>query len=192
MKDLRGFLIFVVLLSVIVIACKKSEDPNASAASGYDLNNPYCNDPQAINYNHGFPGKPDNSVCFYPTDVFAGVYTFKDDVYYSEEYIYSPNSSDTYDITLMAESRTKMSVYGICDGGSAVKFTADRYYRAVGDSTFVIDSVKLPGQIFCNNIKDTLTGIITRLPSNDTLTVSFTILSDTGIVFHTGKAWKKN
>jgi hypothetical protein len=189
MKDLRGLLILLVLASVIVTACKKSEDPNAAAASAYDFNNPYCNDPQAVNYNHGFPGKPDNAVCFYPTDVFTGIYMFDDQIYYSEEYLFA--TSRLLELTLKPESRTLISVYGICEGGTAVKFTADKYYRAVSDSTFVVDSLKLPGQIFCNNIKDTLTGLITRTPVNDTLTISFTIQSDTGIAFHTGKAWKK-
>jgi hypothetical protein len=191
MKDLRGLMAFAVLMSVIIIACKKSDSQNASAADGYNLDNPYCNDPEAVNYNHGFPGKPDNSICFYPTDVFDGVYTFEDQVFYSTEYIFSPEASDTFDITLKPVSRTQMQVFGICKGGEAIKFTADKYYRAVGDSTFVVDSLKLPGQIFCNNTKDTVTGIITRTPYSDTLTLSLAVVSDTGIVYHTGKAYKK-
>lgn len=190
LKDLRVLLVFV-LLTGIIVACKKYEDPQ-STVSGDDFTNLYCNDPAAVNYNHGFPGKPDNSKCFYPTDVFSGTYTFEDQVYYSADYIYAPSASDTFDLILTPVDKTELSVYGMCSNGNPVKFFADRYYRAVGDSSFVVeDSIKLPGQIFCNNVTDTVTGLITRRPDNDTLSVSFTILSDTGITFHTGRAYKK-
>ena len=187
LKDLRGILLIVILMGIIA-SCSKYEDPQ-SAVSGDSFTNAYCNDPEAVNYNNGFPGKPDNSQCFYPTDVFAGTYAYEGQRSYSYEYKFAGDAK--FDITLKPVSRTKLGVYGVCPDGAFLSFTADRFYRAVGDSTFMVDSIKMPGQIFCGNIKDTLTGIITRTPYSDTLTVSFTVVSDTGILYHTGRAIKK-
>jgi len=189
-KDLRGILV-VAALACAIASCAKYKDKTADPSIANGFNSTYCNDPEAVNYNDGFPGTPDNSKCFYPTDVFSGTYSFTDVVYYSEDYLAAPNMNRTYDLMLTPLSRTQLAVYGICSNGGFVSFTADRFYKAVGDSTFYIDSVKMPGQIFCNSIKDTITGLVSRTAYNDTLNISFTIVSDTGITFHTGKAIKK-
>ncbi len=181
-------LLFALSLCVL-FSCEKYKD--TKAASDPRLTNPYCNDPTAVNYNWGFPGKPDSSVCFYPTDVFNGVYEVHDSVYLlaSGLYIYA----DTFVMTIHKLTDTTMSVLGFCSNiGDSLLFKAGPLYVATLD-TLIGDSITTSqGQMFCS-INDTVSGTLTKDRINDSLLyISFQVSSDTGvIVTHVGTAYKK-
>src|ERR1043165_6289024 len=83
---MRYFSLIILSLALVMgfaFSCKKWQDP--APKEDPRLTRPYCNDPEAVNYNWDFPGKPDNSVCFYPSDLFAGTYTFWDTVTHVEK-----------------------------------------------------------------------------------------------------------
>lgn len=180
------FLLYI-LLVLAFASCKKWEDTKGKDDDR--LSRPYCNDVDAINYNWDFPGKPDNSVCFYPYEYFVGQYKFYDTTTYSIDMLTGPTYQ--FDLTIQRQdtSKRKLLLTGYCSTG--ITFTADRYYRAWADSTdnSPEDSTKLPGQLVCNP-QDTLSGYISRL-HEDTLRITFAVLTDTGIVNHTGKAVRK-
>jgi hypothetical protein len=179
---------FVILaMAVMLYSCKKWKDEQPTPDSR--LTRPYCNDPEAVNYNWDFPGKPDNTTCFFPTEVFSGAYSFTDSLYSGDlEY----DTFYTYNISLVARSKSKFVVTGFCQGGGKeLTFTADRYYRAAADSLMMADSTFLSGQIGCR-AADTLSGLITKDPrENNRLRINFTVLSDTGTTFHIGTAIKQ-
>jgi hypothetical protein len=180
------FLLYLIGLACTMAACKKWEDKKGNDDDR--LNRPYCNDPAAVNFNWDFPGKPDNSVCFYPYEFFVGQYTFYDKTTYSIEAV--PGPTYQFDISIRRDdtSRVKLLLGGFC--ATDIRFTADRYYKAFADSTSsTIDSSKLPGQLVCNP-GDTLSGTVARL-TEDSLIISFSVLTDTGIVNHSGKAVRK-
>lgn len=180
----RIWLILVVL--VALASCKKWKDE--PAVEDERLNRPYCNDPEAVNYNWDFPGKPDNSICVYPTEIFSGAYRFTDTIL-STDYEY--DTFYVYDITLEPQSNSKFIMKGFCRNGTgALNFTADRYYRASADSVMFPDSTFMSGQLACRSL-DTLSGTIAQDPSNNkNLKINFTVLSDTGAFLHIGTAVK--
>lgn len=180
---------FLVILMVVVtlFSCKKWKDEQA--VTDPRLTRPYCNDPEAVNYNWDFPGKPDNTTCFFPTDIFNGAYTFTDSVYSGDlEY----NTSYTFNISLIPQSKSKFLLSGFCNGGTAknLTLTADRYYKAAVDSLILPDSSFMSGQVGCRPI-DTLSGSIIGEANKNKLRISFTVLSDTGTTYHIGTAIKQ-
>lgn len=181
--------VLVLLMTLAVLACKKYEDKPGVA----DLQNPYCNDPEAVNYNWGFPGKPDNTTCFYPDSVFTGTYIFSDTVYYSPDFIFARLQTDTFSITRRSpDSHMKLSLeWKSCN--IRMDFTADRFYKATADTLFGQDTIIRAGQQFCRPA-DTLTGYVIKDRNDDTrLKVNFTIRTDTGsrVLYLTGTAIKK-
>lgn len=177
----------VFLLLAFLGACDKWEDP--APGDHPELNKPYCNDPEAVNYNWGFPGKPDNSVCIYPSDVFKGTYSFRDSVYRPDGSFDSLGSLITYTLQIHALTRQKIAITGWCSSpADSIRLTADRFFRATVDTLGGLAQ----GQTMCR-IQDTLTtGSLTRAISNDTfVTVDFTVVSDTGVRFHRGTAVKQ-
>ncbi len=141
----------------------------------------YCNDPDAVNYNWNFPGTPDNSTCYYPTEVFASAYTFNDSVYFSDgQYLFSK----LYTLHVYPLGKTKLGITGFCGPYDSLKLTADRFYRAQLDST--IEN----GQPLCSNT-DTISGyIIQNMKDSSLLQIEFLVASDTGINIHRGTATK--
>ncbi|MCD6064583.1 MAG: hypothetical protein K0R82_2494 [Flavipsychrobacter sp.] len=186
---MRRIGIFVLAATLAVVACKKYEDKIGVA----DLPNSYCNDPEAVNYNWNFPGKPDNSTCFYPDSVFAGTYILSDSVYYSEDFIFSRAQTDTLTISKRGtDSHSQLTVeWKTCN--IRMNFTADRFYKATADSLFGADTIIRAGQLFCRPT-DTLSGFMMK-DRNDPkrLKVNFTIRTDTGskVVFYNGTAIKQ-
>ncbi len=170
-----------------VYSCKKYTDPKA--LNDPRLTNPYCNDPEAVNYNWGFPGKVDNSICFYPTDVFQGVYEYHDSITFtsSGQYVYA----DTFIMTINRHSSTKMAMIGFCSSGDSLLLTAGVGFVASLDTTIGRDdsTVINKGQGLCS-VQDTVNGTITKDMINDSiLYISFTVYSDTGVVTnHIGTA----
>ncbi len=179
---------FVVLFFTVLVtgfvACKKYTDP--APTTDPRLTNPYCNDPAAVNYNWGFPGVPDNSKCFYPTDLFAGNYLYVDSVFDNNTGIYL--SSDTLHLTLRALSHTKLVCTGFCGSGDSFLLTAYNYTATldtlVGDTTTVTK-----GQFGCVRT-DTVSGTIVDNLLDTTFHVNLQYKSDTVIKNHIGRAHK--
>lgn len=179
-------LLVILIVAISLYSCKKWEDEKP--AQDPRLTRPYCNDPEAVNYNWDFPGVPDNTRCFFPTEVFNGTYSFTDSLFSGDlEY----DTFYTYNISLIARSKSRFVISGFCPGGKELAFTADRFYRASADSLMLPDSSFISGQIGCRAI-DTLSGMITKDPKEDNkLRINFTVLSDTGTTYHIGTAIKQ-
>ncbi len=188
--DIRNVFALIFLIAfgaLIFMACQKAPQDTADPEDPR-LQQPYCNDPEAVNYNWDFPGRPDNSVCYYPTDVFAGRYQFEDTLYYSSEYI--PMGTRTYTLELEAQGRSNMLLKGFCDDGKAFTMKAGRFFRATLDSLSLADSLMLGGQFFCST-QDTLSGyILYRSEEPEGIRIQFRQGTDTNAIFHTGTAWR--
>jgi hypothetical protein len=180
----------IIFISVLLIAagsilfsCNKYKD--SKAVQDPRLINPYCNDPLAVNYNWGFPGKPDNTVCFYPPSLFKGAFLFYDSVSLlsSGLFIYA----DSLVLTIHALSKTKISIFGFCSNGDSILLTASAQYVASVDT--LGDTVTHWGQPFCST-GDTVSGTVTKDRINDSLIYfNFQVASDTGVVTtHIGSA----
>lgn len=171
---------FLLLLTLISASCQKWED---KPGQDLGLKNHYCNNPIAINYNFGFPGIEDSTVCIFPSDPFVGSYTYRDSLYYPE--------SDTavagalLDFSISARNRSQLSLDNFCSSGSKLLFTANRYYRAASDS--IIGQGLQTG---CRS-QDTLSGYLDYRSSDSSLYLEFKVVSDTGITTHKGRAYKK-
>ncbi len=177
----------VVMILMVFSACKKAEDKVGLADDRLN-DRTYCNDPSAVNYNWGFPGKPDNSICFYPTEVFKGSYLLEDSMF-DVNYIFT--GMRTITLNIQANDYTKLTITGFCNDNSSLQFTADKFFRASADTTIFVDSVKMGGQLLCRPV-DTLSGLITTSRGNDTsIRINFTVISDTGISYHIGTAIKQ-
>lgn len=162
------------------LSCKKYEDK--PGPDDPRLTRPYCNDPEAVNYNWDFPGKPDNTVCRYPSDIFAGRYAFTDSVYNSANSLVLQRQ---YTLDLVARSRSQMALLGFCGPTDTVRMTATRFFRATVDTTIE------GGQPFCRPL-DTLSGYITRTAADERrLKFFFAVVSDTGLTYHRGTAVKQ-
>lgn len=180
--------LFVVASGGVFLSCKKYKDP--APTTDPRLTRPYCNDPEAVNYNWDFPGKVDNSVCFYPTDKFTGVYMWYDTVTKAADGLFL--GADSILLTFISSSHSKTTVGGFCvGGGKSLQMTVNRTLVASVD-TLVGDSLTTnQGQIFCRQV-DTVFGTITRDPLDATLLhMALTVASDTGITIHGGSARKK-
>ena len=168
----------------LFISCSKMQDGDVKDNL---FDRPYCNDPDAVNYNRDFPGTPDNTTCFYPKDLFAGTYLFKDTVYNAD---YERDTILDYNITIVAKNNTLLKLAGFC-GQDSVTLIADRYYKATVDSTTFQDSTKIAGQLLCRNT-DTLSGIITTDEADSNkIRFIWAIASDTGLNYHSGTAIKQ-
>lgn len=190
MKLIRLFILF--LPALVVYSCDKWEDPKGTEDPRIDERT-YCNDPLAVNYNWNFPGKPDSTTCFYPTDVFKGTYLFRDSIYRGDNTFDSAASQQIYTISLLAYDENKFALIGFCGVSDSLKFTAERStYRANADSTILAaDDQFNYGQFFCR-MEDTLSGYLTKdRYDSSKLYIQLTVVSDTGVNFHRGTAIKQ-
>ena len=170
------------------VSCnKKWKDP--APVDDPRLTNLYCNNPRAVNYNLGFPGKPDNSVCFFPSDLFIGTYLLKDSVYLSTSGLFL--SADSFLINIIKLSDSTIGVTGFCKSGARLHMTAGPTYVATMDTT-VGDTLSINrGQIMCR-IQDTISGTISKdRVDSSLLHIALQVVSDTGITVLLGKARKQ-
>jgi hypothetical protein len=169
--------LFAVIL--IISSCKRYKDPDPFKDSR--INQPYCNDPSAINYNWDFPGVPDNSKCIYPAEIFKGNYFYRD-----SEITASGNigNLDSFPITITQIDSTKLEIVGFC-GTKIHTAKANRFY------TFVLDSLTGNGQNFCSTT-DTVEGKGQKQNLTDTTFIKFnyTTLQNGVSVIHSGTATK--
>jgi len=186
MHKLLSILLLIILGTVVLLSCKKWQDP--APVDDPRLTNPYCNDPIAVNYNWGFPGKPDNTVCFYPADLFAGTYMFKDTSYQAATDLYL--AADSFNIYISKISQTKISIDGMCPSGDKLILTAGATYTATVDTTVGDSTTLYPGQFFCS-MKDTVVGSFTRDKVDSSLIyIDLYIRNDTGATVRRGRATK--
>jgi hypothetical protein len=188
------YITLIILSCLLIFSCQKYKD---APPKNLNLTNPYCNDPAAVNYNWGFPGKPDNTICTYPSDLFTGTdSTFIDSIFQVDlSYTYR----DSFPYSCIRLSNTEISTAGFCMSNRSftLNLTAAITYSASIDT--VLGGI---GPAFCNIATDTITGTITRdytvhidtnsldSPKIDTilLYVNFQVNSDTGITYHKGTA----
>lgn len=187
MKKTSAKTILLLSLFAIAFSCKKWVDP--APQDHPEINKPYCNDPDAVNYNWDFPGKPDNTTCFYPSDLFVGTYRLKDSLYNSADELFL--AADSADIVISKVDSKHISVSGLCGSGQVISFTAGATYQATVD-TLVGDSTTISaGQIFCRT-QDTVIGTFTRDRVDSSLIyIRLNITNDTGGVLRMGRAYKK-
>jgi len=173
---MRNGIFFILLL---LAACKPYEDPEP--ITDPRINNPYCNDPAAINFNWGFPGVPDNSQCFYPADVFVGNYIWQDSTVNDDGIVLT---FDSVFATINKIDSTRFEITGRCNAD--IQLTASRFL------TFFIDSVQGDGQIFCRPT-DTIIGNGSKIGVSDTTTffMNYIVLTDTGTTKHKAKFIKQ-
>ncbi|MCW3123327.1 MAG: hypothetical protein JWQ38_2819 [Flavipsychrobacter sp.] len=182
------FISFLIISGICLFAsCDKWKDP--APTDDPRLTNLYCNNPVAVNYNVGFPGKPDNSVCFFPSDLFQGTYIVKDSVYVSTSGLFL--QADSFEITIVKYSDAKIGVTGFCKSGLQLYLTAGPTYIASMD-TLVSDRDTIhAGQMLCREL-DTISGTITKDRVDSTLLhINLQIVNDTGITALIGNARKK-
>lgn len=173
-------LLVACLFMVLGMACKRYTDPDPF--SDDRLTNPYCNDPSAVNYNWGFPGKPDNSVCVYPSAVFAGQYQVNDTVWDNAQ---NPVLTQSFSLHIIPIDTVRMKLIGFCD-------TAVHTARANRFLRFNLDTVIGLGQLYCAG-KDTLLVQGNKLSLTDTggFNMEYYLMTDTGVVIHRGRAYKQ-
>jgi hypothetical protein len=180
MRYVLSLIILCAGCAVLFFSCAKWVDKKAVDPH---LTNPYCNDPRAVNYNWGFPGRPDDSVCFFPDDLFKGKYIYQDSIYLPDNtYLFSRAET----LSIYGLSDTLIGMVGMCPSlTDTLKLSAATTYIAT------VDTVVGYGQLACRPL-DTLAGTLTKLYYNDTvMLVYFTVNSDTGITIHKGQAYKQ-
>jgi hypothetical protein len=166
----------------MVTSCDKWKDPEEKDLG---LKNYYCNIPEAMNYNHGFPGTPNDSVCIFPIEPFIGSYLYTDSIFNSNNELIQWVPTNFY---ISNVSRSQFALHQFCGNANTLQFRADKYYRATSDSLLEANT---PTQLMCNNI-DTLTNAnLEFFPKDSTLSIALTVVTDSGIFYHKGKAKKQ-
>jgi len=187
MKYIFSIFFLSLLGACIFFSCAKWKDPKP--VNDPRLTNPYCNDPTAVNYNLGFPGKPDNTTCFYPSDLFAGSYLVHDSIYLSPSGLFI--AADSFIINISKLSSTKIGIIGFCPSSKQLILTAGPTYVATVDTTVGDTATLNQGQTLCR-IQDTLNGTISKDMVDSTLLhITLQVVSDTGISELVGIARKQ-
>jgi hypothetical protein len=179
------FMGVAVATTTMLSGCNKWTDPKP--VTDPRLTNPYCNDPTAVNYNWGFPGKPDNTICFYPTDLFKGNFVFNDLVFSlsgSNAGLFIDSLTDT--LHVYALSQTKLVITGFCKFADTIHLTASGFVATV--DTLIGDTLTARGQFMFCRMQDTVSGTITYSRADSLLHIALTVVSDTGSTTHSGKA----
>ena len=168
----------LIVLILLTASCRKYKDE--PGPTDVRLARKYCNDPEAVNFNRDFPGTADNSVCYYPSDVFKGQYNFVDSIFDGANIRIA---EVPLVLNFSATSHTRLLLSGFCGSGAGtLSLTANRQLRANLDTTI------MDGQPLCRS-KDTASGYISQLPSDSTkIRFYFTVVSDTGVAYHQGTA----
>lgn len=169
----------------MLFSCNKWADP--APVTDPRLTNPYCNDPEAVNYNWGFPGKPDNTICFFPSDIFSGTYLFIDSVYLAASGLFIYTQAETLQVS--KQSKTELLISGLCSNGNTLRVTAHSDFTATIDTTAGDTTTLNRGQLLCRT-QDTASGTFTYSRIDSLLHIQFQVVNDTGITTHMGKARK--
>jgi hypothetical protein len=179
MKNSFLTLCCAIIYIVSFSSCEKWKD---KPAKDLGLTNKYCNIPSAINYNHGYPGVEDNSICIFPSSPFVGTYKYQDSIYDIGNELFL-GSSREFSISTIDSFR--FSVNNFCGNANQVRFTANKYYRAASDSIIGAGT-----QLMCRDL-DTMSGTLEYRASDSSLYLEWKIVSDTGVNTYKGRAYKK-
>ncbi|MES2702765.1 MAG: hypothetical protein V4649_09010 [Bacteroidota bacterium] len=186
MRNLFYIALFTLSLG-LVQSCTKYQD--TVSTQDPRLTNVYCNDLEAVNYNWGFPGTPDNSVCIYPKDLFVGSFLVRDSMYVESTGLLIGVDSFILNFNAVGTSNSKITANGFCGQGN-LAFTATPELIATIDTTVGDSSTLTRGQIFCDK-KDTVSGSISRDFADPMLLhISFNIKRDTTRIILVGNARK--
>jgi hypothetical protein len=178
----KGLLLTCSVLALLAYtACRKASDP--APKDDPRLTRPYCNDPEAVNYNWDFPGKPDSTVCIYPSDLFAGSWQYSDSIVSADGT--EVFDSAKYQLQLTASGRMQLSMKGLCGNNQSINITASR------NKLFVIDTVVALGQYLCINTDTIAGGGSMYFNESNRFTFTWVLNSDTGISYHHGTAVKQ-
>lgn len=183
--NFRSYLMMAAgVICFFAVSCLKANDP-PPAKPNPNLKNHYCNDPRAINYNWGFPGIPDNTVCIYPVDSFLGQWSLTDSVFHADS-SFDYLLTGTLNFTATEDSsKTHLKVLGFCNNSSPLFATADKYGYAGIDSM----NNETAGQLLCS-ASDTVTGSFQFLMNTkDTLRIQLNI-TGANAGYHKGIAHK--
>lgn len=177
----------VVLLSLCLgwMACSKEDKKGDNLDD--KLTNKYCNIPGAVNYNWGFPGKEDNSICFFATDYFVGTWTFYDTIILQDStFIGTDSMQITFETIPGDTTYRKMNMLGWC-GNDPILLDISKFYIGLSDTFRNSEG----WQMTCNNTDS----VKVELSKNilDTTIVNFHIrqYSNNELQFHNGTG-KKN
>lgn len=170
--------IFIPIILIVLGACTKWKD---KTAQDLGLKNKYCNNPAAINYNYGFPGITDSSVCIFPSSPFVGRYKFQDSIFgLSDQMVLG----DMHTFEIVSVDTVRFKIVNYCSSAQDIFFKANRYYKADVDS-----GIALGAWLFCREL-DTLRGQLEYNSWDSSLTINWTVNSDTNVTTHKGKAYK--
>ena len=183
---LKPGLLIAALAAMVLFACTKYKDP-PPAGPDDRLKDRYCNDSKAVNYNWGFPGIPDNSVCIYAVDSFIGTWIFRDTVLLPNNEIAEIIVKNLTFTSTEDTVKTHLAVTGWCSNSTPFYITANKYGRAIVDSL----ATGVPGQLLCTST-DTLNGYFhKRQYGRDTMKIELTVTNATGTRYHRGVAIKQ-
>lgn len=168
-------------------ACRKYVDP-PPADQDDRLTNKYCNDSKAVNFNWGFPGIPDNTVCIYPIDSFLGTWLLTDTTLLPNGNIAAIEEKTLVFTSTEDSVKAYLAVTGWCNSNIALNLVANKYNLAVVDT--------VPGgewgQYLCGNLTDTITGQFNKKTGqSNTMRLSVNISKPSGIEQHVGTAVKQ-
>jgi hypothetical protein len=192
MRPALTILVLFAVIAAVFFSCAKYKDPK-----GYTdprLTNPYCNDPTAVNYNVGFPGKPDSTVCIYPSSEFTGTYVFHDSVFNDTLFLFM----DSLVLRISAYNHNKILVKGLCSDTTCVDTFTANLLKVASVDTALLDTITLTvGQLLCPCIlplppADTVSGTFTIDALDSTLLhINLVVISDSGSNTHAGSARKQ-
>lgn len=183
-KYFKFSLVFIIGALFWGVACKK-EDPKPTDGDGR-LTNPYCNDPNAVNYNWGFPGTPDSTTCIYSVDTFLGTWQFQDSIFAEDSAFIDFQSKMLVFSSSEDSTRIHLAIQGWCNS-ETLYAVANKFGYAMVDT--LVEGFK--GQIMCNQ-QDSISGTFsTNTYKMDSMRIELSVRNSTGIQNHKGWAIKQ-
>lgn len=165
----KGIALCIFILNFI--SCEKYED-KAKKDIDDTLTNQYCNITDAINYNWGFPGEPNDSLCIFPVEPFiAYSWTLIDTVLNEDMDILETRNRTIYfeEYTAIDTMKHMILMKDYCSENSSILLEANRHLLAS-----VFDNMENDiGQLDCDG-SSVLNGFISLDSlSADTLKLRF-------------------
>src|SRR5690625_160640 len=159
------------MLALGFVSCEKYED-KAQKDIEDALKNQYCNITDAINYNWGFPGEPNDSLCIFPVEPFiAYSWTLLDTVFNEDFEVLETRNRTIYfeEYTAIDTLKHMMLMHDYCSENSSILLEANRHLLAT-----VYDNIENDvGQLDCDE-SSVLNGFISLDSlSADTLKLRF-------------------
>lgn len=161
------------------ISCDRYEDKTLQDWDDQD-NSYYCNQADAINYNWGFPGLINDSICIFPNEVFEGTWYLTDTIF-----------NDTLGIEQIQERWVtidwvaddtisyKLKMMGFCEEDQPLYFDANRFMLA----NIVDDLEDTNGQLYCD-LTSSISGNIRKDNiDSDTLYLQMLQQTNTDLLF---------